>query len=302
MNLIELQGDGLVVAGLAVNQPHGGLPCVVTHPSRLAHVPSGSLVPDSFAALLPAGHAMRLVPVGQRVKLPGLDLCFEPAGGRCVSLHLDVGGVAIGIQTGALAERTARRDLLVLDASYALPIYCWPTREQLALELRTWLASALASHRPALLLGDPADELRTALELLAVVPLEPIFVAPSVGTIVANASISLRPLPAREARKAAQGALILAPLTELETPTLPALGPVSLGIASGRMRIRGARRRLAADQGFELSSRADWPTLLRAAAESGAREVLTFGRHATALAQTLTEHGLSARSLEAGAT
>ena len=69
------------------------------------------------------------------------------------------------------------------------------------------------------------------------------------------------------------------------------------GRASGWMRIRGRRRRLALDRGFVLSDHADWPALLRTIFETAAEKVLVTHGSSEVLARYLNERGFVSEPL-----
>jgi putative mRNA 3-end processing factor len=64
------------------------------------------------------------------------------------------------------------------------------------------------------------------------------------------------------------------------------------------MAIRGARRRQAVDQGFTLSDHADWPSLNRAIAETGAERVFVTHGQVAPMVRWLAERGLDAQAME----
>jgi putative mRNA 3-end processing factor len=63
------------------------------------------------------------------------------------------------------------------------------------------------------------------------------------------------------------------------------------------MAIRGARRQRAVDQGFVLSDHADWPSLQRAIAATGARRILVTHGFTETMVRWLTEQGYEARAI-----
>ena len=69
------------------------------------------------------------------------------------------------------------------------------------------------------------------------------------------------------------GAMVVAPPSTNGTPWTRRFGALSVGFASGWMRIRGARRRRGVDRGFVLSDHVDWPGLLGAVRATGAEQV-----------------------------
>ncbi len=71
-------------------------------------------------------------------------------------------------------------------------------------------------------------------------------------------------------------------------------GDHSSALASGLMRIRGARRRRAYDRGFALSDHADWNGLVDTIAETAAEQVFVTHGYTEQLARFLTERGVDA--------
>jgi putative mRNA 3-end processing factor len=63
------------------------------------------------------------------------------------------------------------------------------------------------------------------------------------------------------------------------------------------MRLRGVRRRRAADRGFVLSDHADWAGLNRAIAETGAEVVHVTHGYTEIFARWLSDQGQDARVL-----
>ncbi|MFL5519611.1 MAG: DNA ligase-associated DEXH box helicase, partial [Gemmatimonadales bacterium] len=69
------------------------------------------------------------------------------------------------------------------------------------------------------------------------------------------------------------------------------------GMASGWMRVRGARRRRGVDRGFTLSDHVDWPGLLQAIASTGASRVWVTHGFTAPVVRWLQEQGLEARAI-----
>jgi putative mRNA 3-end processing factor len=93
------------------------------------------------------------------------------------------------------------------------------------------------------------------------------------------------------------GRLILAPPGASGTPWMKRFHPYTTGFASGWMRVRGGKRRLAYDRGFVLSDHADWDSLLKTIEETGAGRVLVTHGHGDALIAHLRGLGISAETL-----
>ena len=95
-------------------------------------------------------------------------------------------------------------------------------------------------------------------------------------------------------KKELQGNLIIAPPSALNTPWTNKFKPLSGGIASGWMMLRGTRRRRAADRGFALSDHADWPGLLKAIKATEAENVITTHGYTAIFSRYLNEIGINA--------
>jgi putative mRNA 3-end processing factor len=106
--------------------------------------------------------------------------------------------------------------------------------------------------------------------------------------------------PIREGMRSADfaGCLVMAPPSAIDSPWMKRLEPYSLAFASGWMRIRGPRRRHAADRGFVLSDHADWDGLNAAVRATGAERVLVTHGFAEPFSRWLCEQGLDAAPLK----
>jgi len=92
--------------------------------------------------------------------------------------------------------------------------------------------------------------------------------------------------------------LVLAPPGALNSAWMKKFKPISIGIASGWMAMRGARRRKAADRGFGLSDHVDWKDLNLAIKESGAERVIVTHGYTSIYTPNLQEKGLMAQAAE----
>ena len=284
--MLQLRSNagGIDVDGAFVVNPRTPVArAVVTHASRIRDALAATelVVPASLVFALPDGHAARIVEPNARFTLGNLEAEFDS------SLQLHIAGTTI--VTGAPARASRPCEQLVLDATYGLPIFRWAARDELVDALRIWRQLNLDAGRPMLLCAEPTDEALQLIDLLG-----DVFAHPEIEALARRTGRRVELLPARGATKAAVGRVILAPPSELDAPTLPKLTGHEKALASGRMRVRGNRRRLAIHRGFTLSSRADWPALLAAIdAHRDAKLVLT-GAHAATLARFLATRGRNA--------
>jgi putative mRNA 3-end processing factor len=92
-------------------------------------------------------------------------------------------------------------------------------------------------------------------------------------------------------------AIVVAPPGAERTPWARRFGDAATAMASGWMRVRGARRRRGVDRGFTLSDHVDWPGLLQAIAATGASRVWVTHGFTAPVVRYLQEQGLEARAI-----
>jgi hypothetical protein len=293
---VQAQDGTLLFANrFAVNPQDPAALALVTHFSRVADALKSerAIIPEPFAEAIPPGHGARRVRLDCDVDLGGAVVRFARTGSpACVQLCVLSDDFRVTVVTGSLAPDVApvRCDLLIVDASYGLPVYRWPSTDAVCDSLRVWLQLNADAGRPAVLAAEPTDEAQRVLQLLP----GRAFVHQAIAPFAPSA-----PKLEGTSKRELAGHLVLVPPSALVGDELQKrLGPHETAFASGRMRVRGNRRRLAVDRGFVISSRADWPTLLRMAEESGAHRIRTFGAHAEPLARALLDRGFDARPLD----
>lgn len=190
----------------------------------------------------------------------------------------------------------------ITESTFGLPIYRWPSQQQVFADLNAWWATNAREGRVSLLC---AYALGKAQRLLAGLDAAggPILTHGSVERMTRlyrDAGVSL---PAtRHATDALRdrqtaGALVIAPPSVLGSTWLRRFGEVRTAFASGWMRVRGARRRRGVDAGFTLSDHVDWPQLLAAVDATGAERVWVTHGFTGPVVRWLTERGIEARAI-----
>lgn len=196
-------------------------------------------------------------------------------------------------------------DVFVSEATFALPVYRWPSGAQVAEEIARWWRGNRERGIASVLFCYALGKAQRVLAELRAHASEPVFVHGALLDPIAayrDSGIEMLPtMPATtEHRRSFPGALIVAPPSAAGNSWMRRFGEVSTGFCSGWMRIRGDRRRRGCDRGFVLSDHADWPALLQTIAGTGARRVLlTHGRTDT-LVRYLAELGGRAATLAPG--
>lgn len=195
-----------------------------------------------------------------------------------------------------------RCDVLVSEATFALPLYRWSPTREVVQEIFDWWQHNRARGVASLLFAYALGKAQRVLAELRAFTDEPVHVHGAVATVTElyrAAGVDMLPtLPATVERGGATaGALVLAPPSAFGSPWTRRFGDFSSGFCSGWMRVRGDRRRRGYDRGFVLSDHADWPSLLRTVTETGARRVLLTHGHSDTLVRYLQEQGLDAAAL-----
>jgi putative mRNA 3-end processing factor len=190
----------------------------------------------------------------------------------------------------------------VTESTFGLPVYQWPPQSEVFAGIHDWWRANQADGRASMLLG---YSLGKAQRLLAGLD-------PSLGPIVTHGAVEQMtelyraagvPLPptthalARAKSDDWRRAIVVAPPGAEGTPWARRFGDAATALASGWMRVRGARRRRGVDRGFTLSDHVDWPGLLQAIAATGASRVWVTHGFTAPVVRWLEAHGLEARAI-----
>jgi putative mRNA 3-end processing factor len=258
------------------------------------------------------GAAVEGISWGERRQIGGATLSLHPAGHILGSaqVRIEVDGEVWVVTGDCKTQRDPSCEpfepvvchTLISECTFGLPVYRWPDPEVVVGEIMDWWATCAAEGMTALLGVYALGKAQRILAHLAAhkdgLP-GPILVHGAVDGLLPAYRENGIPLPPteralQEAIRAAEGrALVLAPPSAAGTPWARKLEPLSFGVASGWMQIRGTRRRRGADRGFVLSDHLDWPALLAVVEASGAPQVgLTHGATGAAARFLREERGL----------
>ena len=196
-----------------------------------------------------------------------------------------------------------RCDTFITESTFGLPIYRWRPVDEIFEGIDRWWRENAAHGRASVLFGYAFGK---AQRILASVDpaIGPIWVHGAVETLNRGYRECGVELPATrvatemESKAEAAGALIVAPPSAQSTPWLKRFGDYSDAFASGWMAIRGARRQRAVDQGFVLSDHADWPSLQRAIAATGASRIFVTHGNIETMVRWLAEQGYDAQPMK----
>ncbi|WP_372837388.1 ligase-associated DNA damage response exonuclease, partial [Puniceibacterium confluentis] len=184
----------------------------------------------------------------------------------------------------------------ISECTFGLPVFKWQDQGAVAQELNAWWADNAAQGLTTLLGAYSLGKAQRMMSLLDT-GIGPILTHGAVAAT--NAVLCAQGYALPESTqitpdlriKDHPGAVVLAPPAALGTPWARKLGPASTGFASGWMRLRGVRRRRAADRGFVVSDHADWDGLLTAIRATGAENIYVTHGYTEIFARALREMG-----------
>ncbi len=192
----------------------------------------------------------------------------------------------------------------ITESTFGLPVFRWKTDEEIIGEVNDWWASNAAEGKASVI---GAYSLGKAQRILQQVnhDIGPVFTHGAVentnqafrahGIELKPSTLVRRQGEGKQDKKDYRNALIIAPPSALGSPWVRNFQPFSLGIASGWMNLRGARRRRAADRGFVLSDHADWDGLNWAIKETGAEHIYVTHGYVEIFSQWLSQQGYDAQ-------
>ena len=249
------------------------------------------------------------VAFGETRTINGVQFSFHPAGHLIGSAQIRVehqGEVWVvsgdyKVVPDGLAEpfEPIACHAFITESTFGLPIYRWQAQEATFAAINNWWRQNATHGITTILAGYSLGKAQRILH----------GVDTSIGPILTHGAVEninkvLRaqgiPLPATERvtqetpKENWQGGLVIAPPSALASAWIKKFAPYSLGVASGWMALRGARRRRAVDRGFVLSDHADWNELNEAIAATRAERVIVTHGYTNLFAQWLQSQGYDA--------
>ena len=196
-------------------------------------------------------------------------------------------------------------DVLITEATFALPIYRWSDGATLAHSIKEWWQGDRS--RPSLLFCYAFGKAqRVMAELAAIGVDDEVLLHGAVETVTRHyrdlsvPMVPSRPVSELPRKESLAGRLVLALPSAHRSSWMRRFPAPQTAFASGWMAVRGARRRKGYERGFVLSDHADWQGLIRTVKESGAQRVYVTHGQNDVLARYLNEvEGIQAAPLAA---
>lgn len=243
------------------------------------------------------------------VTMNGVTISLHPAGHIIGSAQVRLeykgeiwvvsGDYKLQNDTTCTPYESVRCHHFITESTFGLPIYHFPEPDEVHQDINDWWRSNAAEGRNTVITGYALGKAQRILQHLDTT-IGDIYVHGAVANVneAARHIISLpftKRITPETDKKALQGALVVAPPSATDSPWMKRLEPYSLGMCSGWMQLRGARRRGNADRGFVLSDHCDWQQLNTAVRATGAEHIYVTHGYQQVYARWLREEwGLQA--------
>lgn len=198
--------------------------------------------------------------------------------------------------------------LFVTESTFGLPVFRWPSTEQVIAQIQQWWSRNQAQQRTSVLLAYAVGKSQRLIAELChaggVDTARGMYVHGALlgpNRAYQAARIELPNLESAAAMPRGHDfskALVFAPPSAQNSTWLSRFKDPSLAMASGWMAIRGTRRRRAIERGFVVSDHADWDALQTSIAECAPEELWVTHGFSKTLARYQTELGLPAKSID----
>ena len=248
---------------------------------------------------------------GEPLNIHGVRFSFHPAGHVVGSAQIRVeykGEVWVVSGDYKLEDdglsgvfEPLRCHTFVTESTFGLPVYQWKPREAVFADINAWWVDNQAQDKVSVITAYALGKAQRILKGLdtSIGPVYTHGAVEDINEIIRAQGIALPPtrrvMPGMK-RQNYSGGLVIAPPATVGSAWMRQFKSISLGVASGWMALRGARRRRNADRGFILSDHADWPALNQAIRESGAQRVVVTHGYTDIFSRWLESQGYEARA------
>lgn len=247
--------------------------------------------------------AITAISYAHSFNMNGVEVSFHPAGHILGSAQIRLdNGYQTWVITGDYkrdvdptcdAFRPIECDVLITEATFALPIYRWPNMDEVMQQLFRWWDNAIVAKRTPVLLCYSLGKAQRIMAEVGNRTDRSVLVHSAVAKLnmqYEKQNIKLCPWRlASEGKHQFTHDLVIAPPQVVNSAFLNRFKSVEVAMASGWMQVRGIRRRAAVNQGFVISDHADWNGLLRTVAESKAHTIFSTHGETSTITRYLNE-------------
>jgi putative mRNA 3-end processing factor len=250
------------------------------------------------------------LPYGKVTSVKGVDISLHPAGHITGSAQVRlaykgevwvVSGDYKVVEDGyTVPFEPVRCTHFVTESTFGLPVYHFPTPEEIDAQLNAWTEENAQLGYNSVILGYALGKSQRILSALDTV--RPVLLHTSVYNT--NEALGFDNTPYMKftqefSKSSFSPGIVVAPSSALGSSWLRRFEPYRLGVCSGWMQLRGARRRSNADKGFVMSDHADWEGLNKAVLATGATNIYVTHGYQAVFSQWLRErYGLNAMEVQ----
>lgn len=187
----------------------------------------------------------------------------------------------------------------ITESTFGLPIYKWKPLQETIGEINQWWQENTERKIPSIVSAYSLGKAQNILHNIDKT-IGPIYCHGAIikmNEVLAEAGLfDVKTLPITESAKHHENALILTPRAGINSNWSKRFKHASIGVASGWMNLRGARRRQGVDKGFVLSDHADWEGLNASIKATEATKVVVTHGYQDIFTRWLCEQGYDAKS------
>lgn len=256
---------------------------------------------------------VQTVSFGEQVLINGVRFSFHPAGHIVGSAQIRIeykGEVWVvsgdyKTENDGISEpfEAIHCHTFITESTFGLPIYSWIPQKDLFSEINAWWRTNKELGKTTVLAGYALGKAQRIIQHLdeSIGDIYTHGAVENVNEIIRHQGVALKPtirVTPDMPKEKFQGSIVIATPSAVGSSWMKKFMPYSIGVASGWMRLRGARRRRSVDRGFPLSDHADWKGLNQAIEATGAERVYVTHGYTTTFSKWLSEKGIEAARVE----
>ncbi len=249
----------------------------------------------------------------QVIDINGVKISLHPAGHIIGSAQIRVEYKGeIWVVTGdykieddglATAYEPVKCQHFITECTFGLPVFKWKTQDIIINEINEWWSENVSLGRPSVLSSYALGKAQRVINSVNhdIGPILTHGAVENTNEVLRNSGIAIKDtirVTLETDKSLFNKALIIATGSGINSSWLNKFKNASIGIASGWMMMRGARRRRAADRGFVFSDHADWTGLNDAIKSTGAEYIYPTHGYTNVFSQWLNEQGYIASPVE----
>lgn len=247
------------------------------------------------------------------VTINGVKFSFHPAGHIIGSAQIRVeykGEIWVvsgdyKIENDGITEpfEPVKCHTFITESTFGLPIYKWRSQKEVFDDINSWWRQNQSEGKITVLTGYALGKAQRIIQNLDenIGKIYTHGAIENVNEVIRNQGVSLKNtirITPEVDKKDFAGNIVITTPSAIGSPWMKKFSPVSVGIASGWMALRGTRRRRSVDRGFVLSDHADWSGLNKAVNDCGAERVFVTHGYSHIFSKWLQERGLQSDVVE----